>query len=83
MSVKMEEVEECDVPVVDVDYLDKAASGAALLKIPGSTISSWGAPRHSVSLDNVGTARDEKTFKSVGKMKTVLCLGCETVVKMW
>ena len=45
-------VETCDVPMVSEDYLDAAPSGAALLKIPGFTISSWGAPRHSVPLDS-------------------------------
>jgi len=68
MGKKMGIVKECDVPVVDEDYLDKAASGAALLKIPGSTISDWGAPRHSVSLDSTqGSSKEEKSFKSQGQ----------------
>ena len=68
MGKKMAAVKKCDVPVVDEDYLDKAASGAALLKIPGSTISDWGAPRHSVSQDStVGSSKEEKRFKSQGQ----------------
>ena len=43
MSKKMCEVEECEVPVVKEDYLDDAAKGAALLKIP-TTQSANGAP---------------------------------------
>lgn len=34
MGKKMQEVEECDVPVVTEDFLTDAAKGAALLKIP-------------------------------------------------
>lgn len=49
MSKRMLEVEEYEVPVVDEDYLNDARSGGgALLKISSHTISSWGAPRHSL-----------------------------------
>ena len=45
----MEKVKICDVPVVDVEFLDDAAKGEALSKILPHTISSWGAPRHVLS----------------------------------
>ena len=48
MSVKMKEVESCDVPVVDEVFLENAETGGALLKIPSHTISGWGAPRHAL-----------------------------------
>ncbi len=65
MSKKMVEVKECDVPVVSEDFLEEARKGAALLKIPGSTISEWGAPRHSLPAE--GTDVDGgKSFKSLG-----------------
>ena len=48
MNKKMKAVQECEVPVVAEDYLDDAKKGAALLKISSHTISSWGAPRHSL-----------------------------------
>lgn len=48
MNKKMQEMEECEVPVVSEDFLEDAGKGAALLKIPSHTISSWGAPRHSL-----------------------------------
>ena len=72
MTKKMKLVETCDVPVVSEDYLDAAPSGAALLKIPGSTISSWGAPRHSVPLDSASDAKAEKSFKSTGERSHVV-----------
>lgn len=65
MGKKMVEVESCAVPVVDVQFLETASSGGALLKIPGSTISSWGAPRHSLPLDDFD--KEERKFKSTGK----------------
>ena len=61
----MEEVEECDVPVVSEDYLEDAAKGAALLKIPTTTISDWGAPRHSLPASD--TDPGGKSFKSMGE----------------
>ena len=65
MSKKMEDVQECDVPVVSEEFLEEAGKGAALLKIPGCTISEWGAPRHSLPAD--GTDMDGgKSFKSFG-----------------
>ena len=45
----MQKVKDCDVPVVDVDFLDDAAKGEALSKILPHTISPWGAPRHALS----------------------------------
>ena len=66
MSKKMEEVEECDVPVVSEDYLEEARKGAALLKIPGSTISDWGAPRHSLPAEGMDI-EGGKSFKSFGE----------------
>lgn len=64
MSQRMEEVEESDVPVVSEAYLEVASKGAALLSIPGSTISEWGATRHSLPAqhDKFG-----KSFKSKGQ----------------
>ncbi len=63
-SKRMSEVEDLEVPVVTMDYLDDAANGGALLKIPTHTISSWGAPRHSLPVDEPNVA---KTFKSRGR----------------
>ena len=67
MAKKMCEVEECDVPVVDEEFLSDAAKGAALLKIPSHTISSWGAPRHSLPVDEPDYP---KSFKSMGQWKS-------------
>ena len=64
MGKKMQEVEECDVPVVVEDFLADAAKGAALLKIPTHTISSWGAPRHSLPSDEPEYG---KSFRSKGE----------------
>ena len=66
MNKKMCEVEDCDVPVVDEEYLDDAAKGAALLKIPTHTISSWGAARHSLPADDTDYFGGGKSFKSTG-----------------
>ena len=66
MSKKMCEVEECEVPVVKEEYLDDAAKGAALLKIPTHTISEWGAPRHSLPADDTDYFGGGKSFKSTG-----------------
>ena len=43
----MKEVERCDIPVVDVDFLEDVAKGggSALDKITPHKISPWGAPR--------------------------------------
>lgn len=71
MTKKMQEVEECDVPVVAEDFLVDAAKGAALLKIPSHTISSWGAPRHSLPTDEPDYG---KSFKSKGNDNAVFCL---------
>lgn len=73
MGKKMQEVEECDVPVVTEDFLADAAKGAALLKIPTHTISSWGAPRHSLPTDEPEYG---KSFKSKGERRRPCCL-CE------
>ena len=62
MKKKMAKVKECDVPVVGMDFLDEAAKGAALLKIPGATISEWGAPRHSLPAEGT-LAMEEESFK--------------------
>lgn len=62
-SQRMSEMEELEVPVVDIDYLDDAAKGGALLKIPTHTISSWGAPRHSLAVDEPDSG---PSFKSKG-----------------
>lgn len=66
MSAKMSEVEDSDVPVVSEDFLEDAAKGAALLKIPNYTISEWGAPRHSVPTDTTDFGGGGKSFKSTG-----------------
>ena len=66
MSKKMCEVEDCDVPVVSEKYLDDAAKGGALLKIPTHTISEWGAPRHSLPADD-DYFGGGKSFKSTGE----------------
>ena len=63
-SKRMVEVEECEVPVVGEDYLQDAVKGGALLKIPSHTISSWGAPRHSLPADEPDSGR---SFKSRGE----------------
>lgn len=65
MSKKMSEVEDCDVPVVSEKFLDDAAKGGALLKIPTHTISEWGAPRHSLPADD-DYFGGGKSFKSTG-----------------
>ena len=44
----MSEVQECNVPVVDLKFLEDAAQGSALSKIPQHTISSWGASRDTL-----------------------------------
>ena len=44
-SKSINKVMDCDVPVVDVEYLDNIDSGGALAKITSHKISSWGAPR--------------------------------------
>ena len=67
MNKKMVEVKECDVPVVGVDYLESAGEGAALLKIPGCTISEWGAPRHSLPVQDESEI-GLKSFKSRGQL---------------
>ncbi len=65
MSARMVDVSDLDIPVVSEDYLDDAAQGAALLKIPMYTISDWGAPRHSLPVDDIGPGG--KSFKSHGQ----------------
>ena len=65
----MVEVEECEVPVVGEDYLTDAAKGGALLKIPSHTISTWGAPRHSLPVDKSELG---KSFKSMGEPPAML-----------
>ena len=72
MSAKMREVESCDVPVVSEDFLEDAAKGAALLKIPNYTISKWGAPRHSLPTDTIDFGGG-KSYKSTG-MSFANCL---------
>ena len=66
MSKKMVEVENCEIPVVDEEFLDDAAKGAALLKIPTHTISGWGAPRHSLPADDTDYFGGGKSYKSTG-----------------
>lgn len=65
MSLKMEAVEECEVPVVSEDFLEEAKKGAALLKIPAATISDWGAPRHALPAEDFDCGG--KSFKSSGQ----------------
>ena len=67
MSKKMEEVKECEVPVVNEDYLEASSKGGALLHIPGSTISDWGAPRHALPVEDEDFFGGGKSFKSKGK----------------
>lgn len=67
MSKKMEEVKECEVPVVSEDYLEVASKGGALLHIPGSTISDWGAPRHALPMEDEDFFGGGKSFKSKGR----------------
>ena len=71
MSKKMGEVVECEVPVVDEEYLDDAGIGAALLKIPTHTISSWGAPRHSLPSTGEDMTDSGHSFKSAGNRHSV------------
>ena len=66
MSKKMREVEECDVPVVKEEFLEAAAGGGALLKIPPHTISSWGAPRHSLTAEEMTDCGVRGALKSAG-----------------
>ena len=67
MNKKMKDVQECEVPVVAEDYLEDAEKGGALLKIPAHTISSWGAPRHSLpSPAEDLTDSGSQSFKSAG-----------------
>lgn len=78
MSKKMQEVEECEVPVVHEDYLGDARKGAALLKIPSHTISSWGAPRHSLpSAAEDMTDFGNCSFKSAGVVYSVQVVACD------
>ena len=72
MSKKMQEVKECDVPVVSEDFLEEAAKGAALIKIPGSTISEWGAPRHALPVDDDDLWEGGKSFKSTGTQDVII-----------
>ena len=44
----MAEVEECKVPVVSLEFLEDAAEGDALGKIPKHTISPWAASRNTL-----------------------------------
>ena len=60
------EIEKYEVPVVSEAFLDDAAKGAALLKIPKHTISEWGAPRHSLPADDTDYFGGGKSFKSTG-----------------
>ena len=77
----MSEVGECEVPVVDEAYLEDARKGGALLKIPSHTISSWGAPRHSLTAEEM-TDCGTGSFKSSGTRITSpfhycqLCVVC-------
>ena len=64
-SKKMAEVEECEVPVVDEAYLEDSRKGGALLKIPSHTISSWGAARHSLAVEEM-TDCGAGSLKSAG-----------------
>ena len=82
MSVKMSEVEACDVPVVSEDFLDDAGKGAALLKIPNYTISSWGTPRHSVPTDTLDFGGGGKSFKSTGTSFVNNCVNPNKNVKI-
>ncbi len=59
----MSAIKELDVPVVSIDFLDDATKGGALLKIPTHTISPWGAPRHSLAVEQPDLGR---AFKSKG-----------------
>jgi poly [ADP-ribose] polymerase len=73
MNKKMKDVQECEVPVVAEDYLEDAEKGGALLKIPAHTISSWGAPRHSLpSPAEDLTDSGSQSFKSAGPSKMKL-----------
>ena len=75
MNKKMKTVEECEVPVVSEDYLADAEKGAALLKISSHTISSWGAPRHSLpSQAEDLTDFGSHSFKSAGVCAVALWL---------
>ena len=65
MSKKMAKVEEVEVPVVTEEFLEDASKGGALLKIPSHTISSWGAPRHSLAAPEDETDAP-MAFKSSG-----------------
>ena len=60
----VDKIKECDVPVVDVEFLDDAAQGGALVKIPPHTISSWGAPRHTlVGKEEIDAGSLDKLFE--------------------
>lgn len=49
-SKKMLDAENKNVPIVDEGFLIDASKGEALSKIPLHTISSWGAPRHTLAV---------------------------------
>ena len=72
MNKKMQEVQDCDVPVVSEDFLDKVTKGGALIQIPSFTISDWGAPRHSLPQDDTDFYESEKSFKSKGQFETLI-----------
>ena len=72
-------MKECEVPVVDEAYLEDARKGGALLKIPSHTISSWGAPRLSLTAEEM-TDCGTTSFKSSGALPlpstTDSCVWC-------
>ena len=56
-SKKILDAQDKNVPVVDKSFLSDAAKGEALSKIPLHTISSWGAPRDTVAVQEKSKAK--------------------------
>ena len=78
-------VQDCDVPVVDVEFLDDAAKGEALSKILPHTISPWGAPRHALSTTeetDYAARAFEKGEEVMKECESADSLSMESIVQM-
>ena len=73
MSKKMQEVEQCAVPVVDEEFLEDARKGNARLKITAHTISSWGGSSSTSNPASDEPDYGQPSFKSKGCV-TVTCI---------
>eukprot|EP00118_Oscarella_pearsei_P026283 m.309715 g.309715 ORF g.309715 m.309715 type:complete len:959 (+) comp47446_c0_seq1:38-2914(+) len=65
-SKKIRDAEEADVPIVSVDFLEDAARGGALLKIPQYNLVSWGLNRKEEDETDGGAKVVKMTIKGGG-----------------